>query len=100
MRRRERLPEQLAETPPEQLRRFGDSWDDGKGLGRDVFGGREEWIAARRAWEAEHRVALDEWFRLLCEDQLARGGLVAMNTAFSLYFTEDEDYEDPRELAS
>ena len=100
MKRRERLPEQLMETPPEHLRQFGDSWDDGKGLGGDVFGSREEWITARREWEAEHGITLDEWFRLLCAEQLARGGLQEMNTMLSVYFTEYEDYEDPRPVMS
>jgi hypothetical protein len=84
--------------PPLALRLWDDpSWAQrGKGLGCEVYATRAEWVAARRAWEAAHGMALPEWFGLVCADTLARDGLEAMNAVFSAYLIEGDEDEDPR----
>jgi hypothetical protein len=58
--------------------------------------GRAAWLAARREWEAANGITAGDWFREVCDHALHRFGLQAMNETFSLYFTEDDDWEDAR----
>lgn len=98
MRIRERPgPAELAEVPA-QLRQYTDlaCRTATADLGVSAYPDRAAWLAARREWEAGHGVTVAEWFRQVCDYALRRAGLQAMNDAFSLYFTEDEDEFDPR----
>lgn len=100
MKLRERPRPELAAVPPPELRLWEDPSREqqhrGDGLGLGVFGSREAWLAARRAWEAAHGTGIGEWFCLVCEDALHRCGLAEMNRVFSLYHVEDDAREDPR----
>jgi hypothetical protein len=93
-------------VPGLELRQFGqDPWDRGKGMGLDVFATRGEWVAARRAWEAEQGLTIAEWYWALCEDALDRccPVLADFYAATGPYFTEDtedEDGWDPRLAAA
>jgi hypothetical protein len=41
-------------------------------------------------------VTIRGWFRAVCDDALARGGLDGLGAAVSSYFAEPEDDEDLR----
>jgi hypothetical protein len=87
---------QVVVLPPE-LRRYDDpSKVDGRGPGMDAYQDRAAWLAARREWEANAGMTCEEWFRAVCDEGLHRDALVGLGEAYSLYFTEDDDWEDPR----
>jgi hypothetical protein len=90
-------PAELATLPP-QLRQYTDlaCRTDAADLGVSAYPDRAAWLAARREWEAASGITCDEWFAQVCDHALRRAGLQAMNDAFSLYFTEEDEDEDPR----
>jgi hypothetical protein len=90
-------PAALIQVPPE-LRMFSDpSRADGRGPGMDAYPDRAAWLAARRAWEAEHGMTCTEWYdALLAELQASRPSLEELNANFCFYFTEEDEDEDPR----
>ncbi len=103
MRERKQAPPALAETPPLALRLWDDPsrWQRGNGLGCETYASVADWVAARREWEAAHRITIVDWFDLACRDALDDGGMEAMNAMFSAYLVDREDeLGDPRELAS
>jgi hypothetical protein len=64
--------------------------------GVSVYPDRAAWLYARREWEAEHRITVEDWFTDVGEDAGRRFGLQGMNEAFSRYFCEGDYDEDPR----
>ena len=91
--RRPALPE-----PPRELRRFGTVYDDGRGLGRDVYPDRAAWVAARHVWAQEHGLTVTAWWAALMElaAETARG-LDELNLPFAdEWFVEADEDEDPR----
>lgn len=97
MRLRDRpLTAELVMLPPE-LRMYGDpSVPGGRGPGMDAYATRDAWLAARREWEAGAGMTTAEWFEAVVADGARRGGLQGLNEAFSAFFTEGDDHEDPR----
>lgn len=98
-------------APPPELRRFErDHYaalgEDGPApaerRGCDVFADRAAWIEARREWESQHGISIGEWHRQLCAEALARcvPSLPAFYAMTGPYDTEDEDWEDPREVTA
>ena len=99
MRLRE-VPGPVFDSPPLELRRW--EWSGkaprpaGERLGAEVYATREEWIAARRRWEARRGQTVAEWRAEATRQARAERGFDGW--VEMLAYRPDPDYpEDPDE---